>query len=359
MLAYELPQKAFIEFKPYEVDRASGDCRGQTFSILLNYLGYEIDPIDIFSLGNGLDFKISEAMFRGLNLVGIQGRDFEAETNCCNLLNIPCEKKYSKWKIDNEEAKAPFDIEILSKVAKGEPALINCDIYYMDYITDITRRHNRYHMVIMIGYDLEKETVTVFDILTNKNHEIPMIKLREAMFKKSISSLEDGLWYDIKKCSNVQITKDKYLESIKIQGENALSKDGSIENLEKFIGFVERIENRAKEGSANHEKYLVALLQANCLLIRRQDELNGTFYRSIYEEFLKRNSKDSPDIMKAAKLMKKSGALWRKLAFKVRYVRGSSIKQCDLFISFLKEIYKIEKEMNLYLKEYVKKKESV
>lgn len=351
MLTYEIPQKASIELKSYKVDRKSGDCRGQTFSILLNHLGYEIDPIDIFSLGNGLDFQMREATFRGIDLVGMQGRDFEAETNCCKLLNIPCEKKYFKLGNDNEKNDFPFDIEILSKVAKGEPALINCDIYYMDYIKDIKKNHNRYHMVIMLGYDLEKEMVTVFDIMTNKKHEISMAKLRQAMFKKSISSLEDGLWYDIKENSDVQITNDKRLESIKIQGEKALSNGGCVENLEKFIGFVERINKRAKEGSANHIKYLSLLLQSNCLLIRRQDELNGTFYRSIYEEFLKRLKKQSPNIKKAVKLLKESEVLWKKIAFKVRYARGSSVEQCDLFLSILKEIYKIEKEINLCLKE--------
>ncbi|BCJ93198.1 hypothetical protein acsn021_07670 [Anaerocolumna cellulosilytica] len=356
MLVDGIPTRVRIDFHYNEMPRELGDCRTQAFCMILNHYGYEITAQEIFGIGSGLDFHIKNINYNGFDLPLISGRNFDAENNCCKILQIPCKEQTLVYNSDISSGNLCFDRDILEILVEGRPVLIQCDVYYMTYLSDIKRNHNQYHMIIILGFDLESREFTVLDSVSGQVHTIAMSQLYMSMFEKYYGDEKVGIWYDIKQPENICNQRkqiDKYIESFMNQGNSIIKNDGYLEEIKKYIDFLNRIRECAKQGSVNHDNYLKFILEMNCILIRKQDELNGSCFRHLYEKYLNEvsthlslNNELWNDLVM---YIQQSEAAFKALSFKVRYYNGTTYEKCEMFIQNLEKIYKAEKELGTKL----------
>ncbi|WP_024833303.1 BtrH N-terminal domain-containing protein [Ruminiclostridium josui] len=357
MLTHNIPTRIDLEFSKIVTPRELGDCRTQAFCLMLNHYGYKITTQDIFGIGNGLSFLIQKVNYNGFDLMALSGRNFEAEMKCCSTIGALCEEKTFEYNPNIEMEQIPFHMEIIEKVAEGHPVLLQCDVYYMTYLTNIKRNHNEYHMVIVLGYDLDKKELTVLDSVSNDIHKIDMHQMYKAMFEKQYDEEKKPRWYVFEKLTKkeqlVRISSDIYIKSLSEQGKYMNEKDGPLESMKTIHEFLMSIRKRAEMGSLSHEKYLAFTIEMNSIMLRRQDELNGTCFRSLYIKFLKdmfeQKIIEREKWTSLVRILNDLEDKWKIITFKIRYFKGSVIEKSDIFLSALEQIYSLEKILTMEL----------
>ena len=198
MLISNIPTNVSLEFNNTVTPRELGDCRTQAFCMMLNHYGSQITVLDIFGIGNELSFHVHKVKYKGVDVMAILGRTYEAEMKCCSKTGISCEEKGFDYDLHMEMEPIPFNIEILEEIAEGHPVLLQCDVYYMTYLDHIKRNHNQYHMVIALGYDLNRKELTVLDSVSNNIHKIDMLQMYKAMFEKQYVEERKSKYYVFK-----------------------------------------------------------------------------------------------------------------------------------------------------------------
>jgi len=356
MLVDEIPSRVLLDFHYKEGPRELGDCRTQAFCMILNHYGYEITAQEIFGIGYGLDFHIKNVTYNGFDLPLISGRNFDAESNCCKILKISCKEQNLIYNPEISSGNLCFDREILETIAEGRPVLIQCDVYYMTYLTEIKRSHNQYHMIIILGFDLESREFTVLDSVSNQIHTIEMSQVYRAMFEAYYDDEKLGIWYDIKKPANIFSQKERtelYIESLINQGNSIIKDDGYLKEIKNYIEFLDSLKDHANQGSVSHGNYLKFILEMNCILIRKQDELNGSCFRHLYAKYLDEVSVHllaKHDIWSdLEKSIQQTEAAFKTLSFKVRYSNGTTSEKCEMFIQNLELIYNAENDLGTKL----------
>lgn len=347
-----IPQKVILDFDNTTTPRELGDCRTQAFCMMLNHLGYKTTAQDVFGIGNGLSFQIENINYKGIDVKAIIGRDYEAEVNFCKNIGISCKEKGFIYNSQIEDEPIPFHMEIINELANGNPVLLQCDIYYMTYLNKTKRNHNEYHMVIVLGYDIDSKELIVLDSLSNEIHKIHMIQMYRSMFEKQFTKGELSKYYifeDSPTKNQSSIESHVYLKSLKDQYEFMNQSDGPFKSMKTITKFLTSIQKKVEEGSKNFEKYLGFMIDMNAILLRRQDELNGTCFRSLYYKYLEDlfNKKIimEQQWIELDKLLKKLEEEWRIITFKIRYYKGSILEKSNIFLNTINEIYDLEKEI--------------
>lgn len=349
-----LPRKASIEFNMVNSERAIGDCRTQVFKQLLNHYGCFYEAEEIFGLGEGLGFSLREGAIDGIPLLGIEGRCFEAEMTCCKKIGIQCKEHrliYDKTKL--------FDEKILSQIVHEKPVIIQCDVFYLDYLDLDKNYHNEEHLFILVGYDLDKEQLYVVDSLKDEVASVDMKCVYKAMFESRFDSDNTGLWYEINPLKEIKksLTSESYLDSLSQLSQRWLSTSGDASKFVDFIGFVERLISKAEKGSTQHEKYLDYLVSSNSVLVRRQDEISGTCFRSMFKAYLQRIQKkfgsSSEGLNEVIEMMTHVEVEWRAIAFKLRYNKSDVLHRSQMFLTHLKNIQQLEQALFLNIKNRV------
>lgn len=344
----ELPKLTEIEFHYKPIPRKMGDCRTQAFCMLLNHYGIDIIAQEIFGIGSGLNFSIKKIMYENFELLTISGRDFNAEKRCCELLNVQCIEQVCK--VEDIQSKAIYQ-NILPEIAAGNPVLVECDVFYMPYLE--SKHHNPYHLIIVIGYDLERNMLKVVDSLTGNTHKVHMDILLIAMLDKQYEENKLPVWYKFKLKNNVvsnDFLESNYIHALNQQYKKYQEKNGALSALRDFIEFLRKIEIKSKEGSKSHTNYLNFIIEMNCILVRNQDELNGTCFRSLYKEYIKeldeKFSDDSINFKNLLQVLEKSELAWKKISFETRYIKKDLEKKHEMFFEALELIYEAERQMS-------------
>lgn len=351
MLNNQIPDYILLPFDIKYSERNYGDCRTKAFKQVLDNYSKDYSIQQIFGVGQGLAFAIQQIKFDQIALLGIQGRSFNAEIEFCKTCGVNCKEHYIDKNVSLLQGDIPFEIEILKKVATGKPVLIQCDIYYMSYLDREKRNHNERHMVTVIGYDLNKRILYVVDSLLNEITIVTMEEMYNAMFEKQYTEDKRGLWYSIEQ-NNEEIQELDYTihrQSINQLGQRMLGKDGDLDTLFNYTEFLKRLITKSKEGSLNHIKYLEYIVSGSCYIVRQQDELNGSCFRTLYLQYISEvasiynNSK--VEFEKMIEFLKESEAMWKVISYKLRYSKENIIKKAQIFVEKLLAIYELEKEM--------------
>lgn len=346
MLSTNISRFITIPFNITPSERKFGDCRTKAFKQIFDHYGFDYSVQEIFGVGKGLAFSAVECKYGDIPLVSIEGRNFQAEFEFCNQVGVDCREHFLEKNNNIMNEVVPFDFEILKCVNEMNPVLIQCDVFYMDYLNRMNKTHNEYHMLIIIGYDMDKKTISVVDSLLNEVKEISMIELYNAMFSKQYSTEKRGIWYSVSKIERKDrmISNEVHKKSIKELGERFLSSDGDLNKLKELIEFIERILIHAKGNSLNHLKYLEYLVAGICYIVRQQDELNGSCFRTLYLRYLydTNNSYEELNLDSIISLLEKSEKCWRKISYKLRYSKDDVIIKTQQMIDCLKVIYELE-----------------
>lgn len=342
------------EIKTHKED---GDCRLATFLGLVRYYKADVTINELFGIGCGLDFTLMDVPAGSINILGVTGRNFEVEKNFCEKINITIKESISTYKPKRFWDK-PFDYEILSEVANGRPVVVNTDIYYMDYLSDKNLPHNRYHCIMILGYDLKAKTLQVVDAMTDKIETLQMSSLNKGIHQQGKFMMEEGLWYVIKDNNDMikEIPKSMYIDSLIEQSKYMLSDDGPISQIKDFYEFLQRTYNKAIKSEDNkYKNYLTMQVSTICSLIRTEDEVSGTFYRRLYlrfvQRFIEKFEIKNENMDKIVEMLTEDAGEWKKIAFKVRYTKDI-LEQTKKLIEALEKIYNLEKNIfELILKE--------
>lgn len=336
-----------IPFNITYSERKYGDCRTKAFKQVFDHYGFEYSVQEIFGIGRGLAFSTIECQYGNIPLVGIEGRDFNAELEFCKQCGIHCQEHYIEKNNNIMNEEVPFEQEILNCVKTGNPVLVQCDVYYMTYLKRMNRTHNEFHMITIIGYDIFNKRLFVVDSLLNEVKEISMIELYNAMFEKQNSNEKRGIWYSINKIDNQGNNLSKYErheKAIRALGERLLSSNGDLHRLKELIEFMERILVKAKKNSTNHFYYLDYLVRGICYIVRQQDELNGSCFRTLYLQYLydiiKKYQKEELDSIVLA--LEQSEKIWKNISYKLRYSKDGIVERTKSLINYLKQIYDFE-----------------
>lgn len=342
-----LPDKVELDFQTLYNSEKVGDCRTQLFVRILNYYGIQIKPSTIFGLGSGLAFNNHTINFHGFDVTTVSGRCLDAEKRCCQRMNLEFNEYVSDYTPEKLNAQIPFDPIILEYVSKGNPVVINCDIAALPFAP--IEKHNSFHLVAVVGYDITNRMLTLYDSLTYKIEKITMEELCNAMFVESYSPIEKGTCYIIGKKNKPLITDKIIVESLIYQGKAMIDEKGSLSQIKEFISYIEWCFEHAQSGKKSYINYLSFVLDANALLIRQEDEIDKTFFRSVYHRYLcdakEKKVCSEKNIEHSIKCITKSEKLWKEISFKVRYMRNDLDKQYKLFHSILNDILNIETDL--------------
>ncbi len=351
MLNNQVSDYILLPFKISYSERRYGDCRTKAFKQVLENYGLNYSVQQIFGIGQGLSFAIQQIKFHQIALLGVEGRSFDAELEFCKKCGVNCQEHYIEKNDGISKEIIPFEIEILEWLARGNPVLVQCDVYYMSYLNRVKRSHNERHLVTIIGFDLKKKLLYVVDSLLNEITTVAMEELYYAMFEKQYSLDKRGIWYSIEQ-QNLHFDDLEYKihkQSINLLGQRMLSAEGDLNTLSNFIAFIERLTAKGMDGSVNHNKYLEYIVCGNCYIIRQQDELNGSCFRSLYLKYIREVTScygnDTEELKRIIEYLEESESVWKTISYRLRYSKDNILSKAHIFIENLKRIYELEKKM--------------
>lgn len=346
MLNDNISERIVIPFNIIASERKIGDCRTKAFKQIFDYYGFDYSVQEIFGVGRGLSFSTIECKYGNIPLISIEGRDLKAEFEFCKQAGIDCKEHFIEKKDNIINEKIPFDMEILKYINNGDPVLVQCDVFYMNYLNRISKTHNEYHIITIIGYDTFNKTLSVVDSLLNEVKEIAMEELYNAMFSKQYSNEKRGIWYSVSRPRNKEIPlkSEIHKQAINDLGKRFIADDGDLSKIKEFVGFTERILAKAKDNSSNHIQYLDYLVNGICYIVRQQDELNGSCFRTLYLRYLydlKENYKEL-ELEPVISVLEGSEEVWRNIAYKLRYSKDDIIIKTQQMIDYFEAVYEYE-----------------
>lgn len=346
MLSDNISERITIPFNITASERNIGDCRTKAFKQIFDHYGFDYSIQEIFGVGMGVAFSTVECKYGNIPLISIEGRNFKAESEFCKYAGVECKEHFFEKNDNILNEEIPFNLEILKYIELGNPVLVQCDVFYMDYLNRISKTHNEYHVITIIGFDKVRKTLSVVDSLLNEVKEISMSELYNAMFSKQYSIEKRAVWYSVSRVDSKKLTlcSDIHKQAINDLGKRFIAENGDLYELKEFVAFTERILSKAKNNSSNHIQYLDYLVNGVCYIVRQQDELNGSCFRSLYLRYLNDLKENYPDLdlSDIITFLEGSEEVWRKIAYKLRYSKDDIVVKTQQMIDYLDCIYEYE-----------------
>ncbi|WP_342481087.1 BtrH N-terminal domain-containing protein [Paenibacillus sp. FSL L8-0340] len=294
-------------------------CISTSLRDIFQYNGFSVSEEMIFGLDGGLGFHLCEDTHK-LGSLFVGGKSNLFEGNICNNLGIKL--------IQNE----PQDdmsawLEVKEFIDKNTPVMVFADMYYLDYFQ---KKQNPFggHMIVIIGYDLEKEEVYVSERLDDQLIEKDRNELLSISFSNlqlARSSEKDYInkpnrrWFVLEFPPELNI-KLGIKKSIKQNAERFLnSEENGIKNLHLFPSKLRICLDRILESSLSY-KELIYETKKQLLFIYACIEKNGTgggLFRKMYSGFLSeiyKNYYTDPLIYKAYHDLVVASEKWSELA---------------------------------------------
>lgn len=333
--------------KSYQKDPPYGDCRLRCFSQITGIYGQRIREEELFGLGYGLMLRTEMATYKGVLLPVLVGRTEEAEINALERVGYAIEKKsYSKEALAQVEP----DPEIMDRLREKVPVLFECNVKQLPYIHKSHLDDNTRHLVILFGYEEKTKEVTLLDGLTNTIESIPLSTLITAHTQLGNEERKPS-WYRVRPPEEAVIVEDDtYLRSLVDLNEHYKSYQP---NREEFVSFLKQFQVSVL--TEKKKDYVRLLVYLNCIFVRKMEEIHGTFYRTIYRQYLEKLNNHVLSLEKEIAAFSHLEAQWKRISFRLRYKNKDILLSMNEFVAILEAIMQEEEALLEELAEKAKK----
>ena len=275
--------------------RPGKHCASTVLSDAAQFYGLNFTEAFALGLGAGLGFFYMEA--EGLNPSRmIMTRSQDLEGNFFRSLGLPFEWKTEKEPEPGWRAAKGF-------VDRGVPVLLRADIFHLDHYQ--SRTHFPLHIIMLWGYDEQKQTACIADTGWEGLLEIPFAALSKARYSRVPICSGSGEYFPVILPEKISGLETKTKNAIKLQARDLEASGGSAA-MSKVSESILQWPGQKDASWCFRWAYQI---------IERRGTGGGAF-RKIYAEFLEEAGKISPSISEFAPAaeMKAIGERWSELA---------------------------------------------
>ena len=301
-------------------------CGSVAIHDVINYYKLDLSEEMCFGLGAGLGFYYSSESESPSRSIHVRGPWMEA--NFFNHFGY----KLKDWKYEDDEKSAQK--KLIENIDRGIPSLIQTDIFYLDYYNSGT--HFPGHIVVVCGYDDEKELFYLSDTSFEDLKEVPFKNMIEARTSKAQPYPLNNNYLDIdltgstlkipEAASSAILLNARYMT----EGTETIRGKSGLDIIREWSTDIPHWNKLEDWKWCSRFSYQV--------ISRRGVE--GAAFRWMYRDFLKEVSEYLPEInkLRLPEMMDETGAKWNDLSTLLKKTSeqddpGDSFKQASQIIN--------------------------
>ena len=269
-------------------------CGSTSLRDILRYGENEVSEALVFGLASGLGF----IYFPEMKL--LNGRSMGFEGDFFQLQGRPIE-----W-AGNWDPKAMAQV-----LALDQPILVLSDIYYLPYYDDT---HFPGHSLVVVGIDLDNQTVQVADVIADQLQEIPLSALKAAMEIEFPGMVNPYSWAGI---APFPLRRDRptLVQAILRVCQRMLKSEFLIEGTKAMRVLAQDLPSWPEgQGWAQAARFAYQTIEKR--------GTGGGAFRLMYGEFLREAAELVPELrsIRAPERMRQAGESWREVALILKSV---------------------------------------